>query len=152
MKKLFFLFVLAIAMTSCAVTAPEMRGGESFKMDKIEGNTVKFQAGANIYNGNWFGIRVKPSNLELYLGDDYVGTVRLDKKVKLKRKSETAVNAELTANLEEGAMMKAMRAAMGGSVKVRMKGKVKAGVFIFSKKVDFDETKTIDASKFKLNR
>lgn len=121
-------------------------------MDKIDGNTVKFHAGANIYNGNWFGIRVKPSNLELYLGDDYVGTVRLDKKVKLKRKSETAVDADLTANLEEGAMKKALRAALAGDVTVRMKGKVKAGVFIFSKKVDFDETRTIDASKFMPNR
>lgn len=150
MKKLIFLFAFILSVTSCAVTAPELRGGETFKMDKIEGNTVKFNAGANIYNGNWFGIRVKPSNLELYLGEDYVGIVRLDKKVKLKRKSETAVNAELTANLEDGAMKKALRAALSGSVTVRMKGKVKAGVFIFSKKLDFDETKTIDASM--LNR
>lgn len=152
MKQLLLFFSIVLLLTSCAVTAPEMRGGETFNIDKIDGNTVKFKAGANIYNGNWFGIRVKPSDLELYLGDDYVGTVRLDKKVKLKRKSETAVNAELTANLEEGAMMKAMRNAMSGSLSVRMKGKVKAGVFIFSKKLDFDQTKKIDASKLRPNR
>ena len=92
---------------------------------------------------------MKPSNLDLYLNDDFLGTVRLDKKVKLKRKSETAIDAHLTATLENGAMGKAMRSALGGGLNVRLKGRVKAGVFIFSKKIDFDETKKIDASELR---
>lgn len=149
MIKLIQIFLVVFLVTSCAVTAPEMRGGESFNLEKIDGNEVKMNVGAKIYNGNWFGIKVKPSNLELYLDDDFLGTVRLDKKVKLKRKSETTIDANLTATLIDGAMGKAMRSALGGALNIRMKGKVKAGVFIFSKKIDFDETKKIDASKLR---
>jgi len=149
MRKLIQGFSFVLLVSSCAVTAPEIRGGESFNIEKIEGNKVNLNVGANIYNGNWFGIRVKPSNLELFLNDDFLGTVRLDKKVKLKRKSETAIDANLTATLENGAMGKAMRSALGGGLNVRMKGRVKAGVFIFSKKIDFDETKKIDASELR---
>lgn len=150
MKRLLYLLTLIVVLGSCAVTAPEMRGGESFKIQERDGQTIKFVAGAKVYNGNWFGIKVKPSDLELYVDGDYMGTVRLDKKVKLKRKKETDVSAPFTATLEDGAMMKALGLAMKGSVDVRLKGKLKAGVFIFSKKIDFDETKKIDASKLKL--
>lgn len=149
MRKLIQGFSFVLLVSSCAVTAPEIRGGESFNIEQIEGNKVNLNVGANIYNGNWFGIRVKPSNLDLFLNDDFLGTVRLDKKVKLKRKSETAIDANLTAILENGAIGKAMRSALGGGLNVRMKGRVKAGVFIFSKKIDFDETKKIDASKLR---
>ena len=149
MRKLIQGFSFVLLVSSCAVTAPEIRGGESFNIEQIEGNKVNLNVGANIYNGNWFGIRVKPSNLDLFLNDDFLGTVHLDKKVKLKRKSETVIDANLTATLENGAMGKAMRSALGGGLNVRMKGRVKAGVFIFSKKIDFDETKKIDASKLR---
>ena len=149
MRKFIQAILVVLLVTSCAVTAPEMRGGESFNVEKIDGNTIKLNAGAKIFNGNWFGIKIKPSNLELYLDNDFIGTVRLDKKVKLKRKSETTIDAPLTATLEDGAMGKAMRSALSGALNVRMKGKVKAGVFIFSKKIDFDETKKIDASKLR---
>lgn len=149
MRKLIQGFSFVLLVSSCAVTAPEIRGGESFNIEQIEGNKVNLNVGANIYNGNWFGIRVKPSNLDLFLNDDFLGTVRLDKKVKLKRKSETAIDANLTAILENGAIGKAMRSALGGGLNVRMKGRVKAGVFIFSKKIDFDETKKIDASELR---
>lgn len=149
MRKLIQGFSFVLLVSSCAVTAPEIRGGESFNIEQIEGNKVNLNVGANIHNGNWFGIRVKPSNLDLFLNDDFLGTVRLDKKVKLKRKSETAIDANLTATLENGAMGKAMRSALGGGLNVRLKGRVKAGVFIFSKKIDFDETKKIDASELR---
>ena len=149
MRKLIQGFSFVLLVSSCAVTAPEIRGGESFNIEQIEGNKVNLNVGANIYNGNWFGIRVKPSNLDLFLNDDFLGTVRLDKKVKLKRKSETAIDANLTATLENGAMGKAMRSALGGGLNVRLKGRVKAGVFIFSKKIDFDETKKMDASELR---
>jgi len=47
-------------------------------------------------------------------------------------------------------MFKALRFATKENLKVRLKGKVKAGVFIFSKKIEIDETKTIPGSSFKL--
>jgi LEA14-like dessication related protein len=147
MRKLGLLLVAGLLLQACALHAPEMRGGESFEFGKMDGQTITFTAGAKVYNENWFGIKVKPSNLILIVDGDEMGSVRLDKKVKLKRKQETELNAPFTATLKEGTKMKLLALAAKGEVKVRLKGKLKAGVFIFSKKIDFDETKTISTSK-----
>lgn len=148
--RILIFFLALVFLGSCkSLQAPEFKGGESVKLDKVDGNTIKFTAGANIYNGNWFGLRVKPSEFELYIEDEYVGKVSLDKKVKLKRKRETFVEAPFTANLEKGVMFKMLRYAAKDQVKIRLKGKAKGGVFIFSKKIDIDQTKTISGKSLK---
>ena len=57
--------------------------------------------GADIYNENGFALKVKPSTLDLYIEDQYMGKVHLDKKVRMKRKSITRVAAPLTLTLAE---------------------------------------------------
>jgi LEA14-like dessication related protein len=127
-----------------------MKGGEQFNIEKIDGQTVKFTAGAVIENENWFGFKVKPSDFELYVDGDHFASIRLDKKVKVKRKSENYVEGSFTGEMDKGALLKAMSMAGRDNIKVRMKGKAKAGVFIFSKKVDMDETKTISGKNLKM--
>jgi LEA14-like dessication related protein len=149
MKFLLSFIVVALLMSSCTFYEPEFRGAEKFDVEKIDGKTVKFTAGATVYNENWFGVKVKPSYLDLYIDGKLMGKIHLDKKVKMKRKSETTLVAPFTAMLEGNALVEAMKLATKGDVKVRMKGKIKAGVFIFSKKVDFDETRTMNAKSFR---
>lgn len=152
MRRIIYLLFIAVIFSSCAsFEAPEFRGGESFKLGKIEGKTIHFNAGGKVYNGNWFGIKVKPSEFNVYLDNDFVGTVRLEKKVKLKRKRETELNAAFKAELVDGAMLKAMRLASGNEVKIRLQGKAKAGVFLFSKKFEIDETIPYSGKGFKFN-
>jgi LEA14-like dessication related protein len=148
MKLFLSFFVVALLMSSCTFYEPEFRGGEKFELEKIDGKTVKFTASATMYNGNWFGVKVKPSNLDLYVDGKLMGKLHLDKKVKLKRKSETTLVAPITATLEGNALIEAMKLATKGDVKVRMKGQIKGGVFIFSKKLEFDETRTMNAKSF----
>ncbi len=139
---------LLLGLQACAsFEMPEYRGNEDFKLEKVEGRKIIFQAGATVYNPNWFGIRVKPSIFEMYIDNDFMGTVELTKKVKLKRKRESNLSAPLEAELVEGAMLKAMRSAGKGDLSVRFKGKAKAGVFLFSKKIDVDETIKIPVNK-----
>ena len=152
MKRFAFLLTLVLFLSSCAsFEAPEFRGGESFKLGKIEGKTIHFNAGGKVYNGNWFGIKIKPSEFNVYLDNDFMGTVRLEKKVKLKRKRETDLNASFKAELEDGAMLKAMRLGSGNEVKIRLQGKAKAGVFVFSKKFEVDETIPFSGKGLKFN-
>ena len=155
MRSLSFFFALAFLVSSCGVftfDAPEMRGKEKINLSKVDGKTIEFTAAANVYNPNWYGLKVKPSMLDLYVEDEYMGKVHLDKKVKLKRKKENDLEATFTAELTDGALMKAMKFAMMKEIKVQLKGKIKGGVFIFSKKIDFDETKTIPGASFKMGR
>jgi LEA14-like dessication related protein len=153
MRNLSIIFVLVLLFTSCKIFSfdnPEMRGKEEFNISKINGRTIEFTAAATVYNPNWYGIKVKPSELELYVEGDYMGTVQLDEKVKLKRKKENDLQATFTATLEDGVLMKAMKFATKKEIEVRLGGKIKGGVFIFSKKFDFDETKTIPGASFKI--
>lgn len=144
MKYIAAIGLVVILMTSCTFHEPEMRGGETFKVEKFEGKEIRFTAGAKVYNGNWFAVKIKPSLLDLYVDGEYMGKVHLEKKVKMKAKKETDLQANFVAELEGNALMKAMGLAMKGDVVVRMTGKVKGGVFIFSKKLDFDESRTIN--------
>ncbi len=74
---------LLLGLQACAsFEMPEYRGNEDFKLEKVEGRKIIFQAGATVYNPNWFGIRVKPSIFEMYINNDFMGTVELTKKVK----------------------------------------------------------------------
>ena len=142
-------------LTSCGCldfNSPELRGAEEFSIQKIDGKEIKVNAKANMYNDNCFSVKIKPSDLELYVEGESIGTVRLDKKVKLKRRKETPIEANLTATLNDGAIMKMMKYVGRSEVEVRLKGKAKGGVFIFSKKIDIDETKKISTSGLKLGR
>ncbi len=156
MKKfLSFSFALTLILTlsSCGCldfNTPEMRGGEDFSVNKIDGNKVDLNVKANIYNDNCFSLKIKPSDLELYVDGESIGTVRLNKKVKLKKRKETPIDANLTATLDDGALMKMMGYAAKGEVEVRLKGKAKGGVFIFSKKIEIDEKRKISTSRFKM--
>lgn len=150
MRNLLFFIFLSVGMASCTFHEPAFNGGEKFHLEKIDGQEVNFTAGGIIENANWFGIKVKPSMLDLYVEGDYFGKVSLDKKIKIKRKSNNYVEGIFTADLEDGAMLKALSLVRKNDVKVRLKGKAKAGVFIFSKKLSVDETKTIPGSALKM--
>lgn len=153
MKKVLFVFAVfsILLLNSCSFENPVFKGGETFSVQKIEGRNLKFTAGGIIYNPNKYTIKVKPSTLDVYLNDEYMGKVHLDKKIKMKKKQDTPISAPFTATLNEGAMFKAMRLANGGPVTVRLKGKVKAGVFIFSKKLDVDETRSMNDLNLRMN-
>lgn len=150
MRNLIFLIVFGLVLNSCTFHEPEYKGKETVKFESIEGKTIKFTAGATFYNENGYALKVKPSKLDLYIEDEYIGKVKLENKVKLRRKRETSVESPFTVVLENGVMMKLIKYATQGKVKIRLKGKVKGGVFIFSKKFDVNETKTIDGSNLKL--
>lgn len=149
MKKWIFILFVGITLSSCTFHEPEFRGEEKFKFDKINGQNVSFTASAKVYNGNWFGVKLKPSSLDLYADGKYMGKIYLDKKVKLKAKRETNLEALLHAELEKGAMIKIMGLMTKNEVSVRLAGKVKGGVFIFSKKFEIDETKMVNPRSMK---
>ncbi len=149
MKYIVAIGIIVSLLSSCKFYEPELRGGESFQMKKMDGKEVLFTAGAKVYNGNWFGVKVKPSTLDLYIDGDYMGKVHLLKKVKMRAKKETDLQAEFLAELEGNALVKSLGLALKGDVDVRLKGKIKGGVFIFSKKIDFDETRKMSGKNLR---
>lgn len=153
MKKFLFILSALVLLSACATfQEPEFRGTEGLKMDKMEGKEISLSAGVKVYNPNWYALKIKPSTVEVYLEDKLMGKVKLTKKIKLKAKQESSLSVPLLATLEEGAMFTALRYATKEQVKVRIKGKVKGGIFFISKKVNIDETKTISGKDLKFGK
>lgn len=140
---IFYSLILLLFLSSCAVEAPEFIGSDGFKMDKMDGKEILFTAGVKVNNPNWFGIKIKRSVVDVYIEDQLMGKVQLEKKVKMKAKRESTLTLPLKAVLEDGALITMMRYASKENVNVRIKGKVKGGVWIFSKKIEIDEKRQI---------
>jgi len=149
MVKYFALLCLTFILTSCTFLEPQYKGGEKFKFDKLEGKSLKFTVGAKILNPNNYTIKIKPSDLDVYIEDDFMGVIHLDKTLKLKKKQELFVDAPFTATLNDGALFKLLKFALRGKLQMTLKGNVKAGVFILTKKVYVEEKTTIDGSSLK---
>jgi len=153
MKKFLFILTAFVLLTGCATfQEPEFRGSEGVKMDKMDGKEITLSANVKVYNPNWYALKIKPSTVDVYLEDKLMGTIELTKTVKMKGKQETSLSLPLLATLEDGAMFTALRYATKDQVKVRIKGKVKGGVFFVSKKMDVDETKTISGKDLNLGK
>lgn len=142
-KTIFHLFVLVTFLNSCKVGAPDFRGSDGFKMEKIDGREVYAGVTAKVYNPNWFAIKLKKSAVDVYMEDQYMGKIMLDKKLKLKAKRESVLNVALHAHMEEGAMISLLRYSSKEEVNVRVDGKIKAGVWFFTKKIKVNETHKI---------
>ncbi|MES2798671.1 MAG: LEA type 2 family protein [Bacteroidota bacterium] len=146
-----FLFsaLLLVMLSACAISEPEFNGFEGYRMKKIDGREVQLEIDADIENPNWFAFKLKKSNLEVFVDQNFLGTLHLDKKVKLKRKSSGIITIPLQAMLEEGALFSLMKYAGKDKVDVRLKGTAKVGVFIFSKKLTIDEKRQVSGKMFK---
>ena len=151
MKKILIVSFLAAIISSCAnFEEPESISSNGLKMGKIEGKKISLTADVVVANPNWFGIKIKPSNLDVYIENQYMGKIYLEKKVKMKAKRESTLSMDLRAELADGAMITALKYANKENVKVHLTGKVKGGVWLFSKKIAIDETKTISGKNLKL--
>ncbi len=144
MKRIISIITALFLVTSCALHAPEFRGGEGVEFDTIAGKQIKFNAKAKVYNGNWFGVKVKPSKVDLYIDGKHSGTLQLEKKVKMKARRETLLQIPMTAELSDSPLLLVARYAGEDKVRVQLKGKVKGGVFILSKKIDINESVDIN--------
>lgn len=150
MKSVFAVIIALFVLSSCTFYEPEYKGGERIKFGKLDGRQISFTAGAKVLNQNGFAVKVKPSELELFIEGEYMGLVHLDKKIRVKRKSEEYVEGPFTATLADGAMFRMLKFVNKQQLEVRLKGKVKAGVWMFGKKFDVNETRTISGSDLKL--
>lgn len=150
MRKTIAILCTMVFLSSCTFLEPSYKGGEKFKFDKLEGKSLKFTVGAKILNPNKYTIKIKPSDLDVYIEDDFMGVIHLDKTLKLKKNQELFVDAPFTATLNDGALFKLLKFVTKGKLQLTFKGKVKGGVFIFSKKFDVNETTTIDGSNLRL--
>lgn len=148
--KLIYFLVVTLFLVSCEFKDIDFEGVEEYKLEKFENNEAHINLKLKVSNENWFGIKVKPSKLNVTADGKEMGTLFLDKRVKIKGKRSNAYETKIRFKLADGAMFSAAAMMLKPSVNLTFEGKVKGGVFIFSKKIDIKETKTINPKDFKL--
>lgn len=152
MKNICWIGILSFVVGACASYKDvKFRGTENFKVGTLEGKKLSFTFDAHLFNENAYTLKVKPCDLDVYIEGQHMGIIHLDKKVKIKRKSESTVTIPLTAELGPGALVKLALIKLKKKVSVRLVGTVKGGVFIFTKKEKIDETREISTDNFKLD-
>ena len=147
---LLFLF-LAFTLSGCfEYQDVEFKEVNNFKMGSLKEGKVTFDIDATLFNPNVYAITVKPSEVDVFVGDDYIGIAKLLRKVKMKKKETALYSIPLELTLEKGAMFKLMRYITKKEITLRVKGKVKGSVLGFSKKIEINEKKTIRTKDLKL--
>lgn len=152
MKKvlLFLVLVTSILFSSC-VEEPEFKGLSNFRLDTYNNNVLKFNVDLKVNNPNKFGIKIKKSYLDVYVGDTYIGKGKLIKAIKMKRKRESNLTIPVELKLEKGAMFQLMRIATSKKATVRVEGIVRGSAMGIPKRVKVNKTKDVNLKDLGIN-
>lgn len=152
MKKihLALLLITAVLFSSC-VEEPEFKGFSNFKLDNYNNNVLLFNVDLLVDNPNKFGIKVKKSFLDVYIGDSYLGKGKLTKAIKIKRKRESIITIPIELTLEKGALFKLMRLATAKKATLRVEGVVRGSAMGIPKRVKVNKTKEINIKDLGIN-
>ncbi len=98
-----------------------------------------------IKNPNPYNIKIKDSDIDLYINGDRLGKAKLTNNIKLKKKTTKEYKVRLKSKFDKvgSSVLTLGKSLFGGSVKVRAKGWVKASAFMISQKVKFDVSENV---------
>ncbi len=134
MKAICYSLFILILSSCVSFKNPELKSMDGYTFDGIEGNQVKFTVKATVYNPNFYTLKVKPSKVDVYAENQMYGTLNLTKTQKMKRKKNTKLEVPMRFDMADGAMLGMMMLMRKDKVNIKLDGKVKGGVYFFSKK------------------
>ncbi len=139
-KKLWCILAMAFFMSSCTFTEPTI-GNFNFKsMSPKEDGNFRIEVEVKVDNPNNYNIWLKKGKFDILMGNQKMGTVHTVGKVVLKKQKNDyyIIKAETKLN-PDGALLGMLTGlTSGGNKPVTLKGDIRAGVFIFSKKFDIE--------------
>lgn len=147
---LSFLFVAFLLSSCIEYEQVNVVSIGKISIETFEGSTADVNVNVELENANFFGIKIKPSALDVYVEDEYVGQALLKEKVKIKRNSTQIYNAKIKLVGVDGVLRKAIKYMLKKDLKIRLTGNVKGSVYGIPKKVFIDETKMVDGRALKL--
>lgn len=142
----------AMLVVSCEFEEPDISNLSGFKMKQIDGRHIEAEFSVDCDNPNNFGFKMKKADIDVLIADQKMGTITLDDKIKVKRKSKHTYTVPVALDLENGALIKLMQLSLQNEVTVTFTGKVRGSVYGISKSIDVNETRTIDGSLLQMTR
>lgn len=153
MKKLLVLFLIGLSLNATAgffYRDLEFIGMENFSVER-KGDRIYVGFDYVINNPNWYGIIIKPSHLKLTIAGVDCGSVKIQEKVKIKRKREGNYPFVLIGDASKFA--KSGFASIwflltGQGVDFNLKGKLNAGISVYKKRWPLDYTYKMTFEEF----
>lgn len=130
----------------------EFKGINGVQMPRMDMQNLDLKLNVKVFNPNTYNLKVKPSDIKVYVEENFMGTVHLDEKIKFKKNSEGTYDAFLKIELEKGAILSLMRYVRMEEVPVRFLGFVKGSVYGITKKVKVDLIKNVKGSDLNLQK
>lgn len=144
---------IIIFLSSCSsFKEPIIKGSDDFKLTQFEGKKITFSLTLAIENNNWYALKIKPSNVDLYLEDKLIGNLHLLNKVTIPAKKTTELIVPARIEFVDGAMISLFKIISKDQVAVRLNGKVKGGVLFVYKKFSVDEKWNVPTNFLKLDK
>jgi LEA14-like dessication related protein len=144
---------LLVLISSCSsFKEPIIKGSDDFKLTQFEGKKISFSLALAIENNNWYALKIKPSNVDLYLEDKLIGKLHLLEKVTIPAKKTSEVVVPARIDLADGALFSLFKLVAKSEVNLRLTGKVKGGVFVVYKNFSVDEKWKVPTSLLKFDQ
>jgi LEA14-like dessication related protein len=153
-KSFFILLFISSTLSSCFNYKDlSFNGVENLKLSKIEQGELNLSLDIKLENPNNYKIKIKPTDLQIYVSNKELGSIRLDKKLVIKKNSSATYPVVINTKLRNAAgagIGTIMELSTKKSVHIQIKGPLKGSVYGFTKKVVLDETKVIDLQSLKI--
>ena len=144
--------VLLFFISGCFV-APTFHDPTNFQFEgyKPRENKLSFSLDVEVYNPNFYGIKVRRSALEVFFDDEKIGTGKIRESFKMKRKNSTTCLVPVDVLLEKGAAFKLMRKAFKKEVKIRLSGRLRVSIMGIPSSQRVDQTKSVNLKDLGVN-
>ena len=151
---LFFIFFYSLFTGCLTYKDVEMHQVNSVQVNELNKGSLVFVFNVRLENQNLNSIKIKCADLKLYIGGTEAGNALLMDKVVMRKKSEKDYDIRIetdTKQITKALANSALNILINKSVPVKVKGEIKAKVFIFGKKFPVEFKDNVDLKHLKLN-
>ena len=148
---LFGISILFIFNSCIDYKEVEFLGVTDYSINKLDTEDVSITLSMKIKNPNNYNIKIKKSTFDLYLNGKKLGKTKMLDDVKLEKNRSQVHDVVFDGNMESitQGIFSSLGVLLGGTAKLRVKGKLKAKAYGLGKKFDVDFTQNIKASDLK---
>ncbi|MFT4600953.1 MAG: hypothetical protein ACI857_001130 [Arenicella sp.] len=150
MKRIALIICLFIGFNSFSFEDLIFKGMENFTVEK-KNDKIFIGFDYIIENPNKITVVIKPSALFLKIADKDCGWVRIEEKIKIKKKSEAAYPFMLVgdqSNFVKSTFASIWNLISGSGIDFNIAGDIKAGIIVFKKKWAVDYTYKMSNDEF----
>jgi len=130
-----------VFLTSCLdYEDVEFKGVQNVGLEGREGGKVTLRIDMKVNNPNNYNIKIKKSLLDIFINGSKVGKTKIKNDILLKKNRQDVYSIYLTLGEKElkGSALSSIGSLLTGSMKVRIKGDIKAKVYGVGKKFPID--------------